>query len=184
LPAALVMSNIQAGLRSSLTYGVLDPAEILSRLNQLVCTNTAVGTFVSMFIAVYSRERRQLLGARAGHEYPMLVRRDGLEVLTVGGPILGCVPDACFEGYTVDLNHGDVLLLYTDGISDAADSSLTNFGAERVADAVVRHHGKSAESLGRSILEDVTAFTDGAEYNDDVTLLLLRVTEPELANVD
>jgi serine phosphatase RsbU (regulator of sigma subunit) len=184
LPAALVMSNIQAGLRSSLSHGVLDPARILSQLNQLVCANTAIEIFVTMFVAVYSKNPRRLVGARAGHEFPIVVRQDGLQTLTTGGPVLGCVPDAPFETFSIDLARGDVLVLYTDGVTDAADASDTSFGMQRIADAVISRRGKSAENLGKSILQDVTVFTDGAGNTDDMTVLVLRVTEPELANID
>lgn len=179
LPAALVMSNVQAGLRSSVMSGVLDPAEILSRLNELVYGNTSLEIFVTMFIAMYWKDERRLQCARAGHEYPMLIRHDAVQPVTNGGPVLGFSPGVRFESFSIEMDSGDVFALYTDGISDAANSGETSFGRERLAEAMSSRRGGSAESLGRSILQDVSAFTDGSPQSDDITLLLLRVTVPE-----
>jgi sigma-B regulation protein RsbU (phosphoserine phosphatase) len=180
IPAALLMSNLQATLRAFAT-GLAHPADVCQQANRVLCGHIAEGRFISFFYCVADTEEGTLTFTNAGHYPPILVRADGrIERLATGGPVLGIFGDAVYEQAQVAIESGDRLVLYTDGITEVtprgADgdngSARDEFGDNRLIDLVVQHRGCSAPSLQARLSEAVAQFSNGA-FQDDATLIVM-----------
>ena len=180
IPAALLMSNLQATLRAFAT-GLAHPADVCQQANRVLCGHIAEGRFISFFYCVADTEEGTLTFTNAGHYPPILVRADGrVERLATGGPVLGIFGDAVYEQAQVAIESGDRLVLYTDGITEVtprgADgdngSTRDEFGDNRLIDLVVQHRGCSAPSLQARLSDAVAQFSNGA-FQDDATLIVM-----------
>jgi stage II sporulation SpoE-like protein len=176
--AALMSSMLQASLRTqaSLTASV---AAMLVNMNRLLCGGTPTGKFATFFLARVDEPTLQLRYANAGHNYPLLRRRDGtIEEMDSGGLLLGIQEDITLNESTLQLRAGDCAVLYTDGISEAANADNDLFGERRLADllAALPPDLPAAETAER-ILAGVRVHLDGVEPGDDMTLVVLRVRE-------
>ena len=174
ITAALLMANLQASFRAFATADA-SPQVVCTKLNKFLCANTASGKFVTFFYAVFDADRRILSYENAGHNPGLLLRPNGeTESLRGGGAVLGALPDWIYQDYTVQLQPGDKLLLSTDGITEAEDAKLEEFGEQRLLDAARGRDG-SALDIQRAIMQQVTAFCNG-NFRDDATLLVLRLS--------
>lgn len=172
IPAALLMSNLQASVRAFASEAV-EPHALCHQVNRILCGNIAEGRFISFFYCVLDAGAGVLTYTNAGHYLPMLVHSDGhVDRLAAGGPVLGVIPAAEYEQAEVALGAGDRLVLFTDGLTDARDSSDCEFGEERLLDAAVLHRACSAPALQARLAETVSAFT-GGRLQDDATLMVL-----------
>lgn len=179
VPAALLSSMLQASLRTQ-AANVRSPAEILRNINHLMYRSTAVQQFATFFLARVDGERMELSFSNAGHNWPVLLRTgDERRFLERGGLILGFQERVEFEEERVSLLPGDLVVLYTDGISEAADASGEQFGEERLyaALAAMPRTLPAREVTGR-VLATLREFLDGTEAQDDITLLVLKVLDP------
>ena len=173
ITAALLMANLQAAFRAFATNEA-SPQVVCTKLNKFLCANIASGKFVTFFYAVLDTDARTLIYENAGHLPGLLLRRNGTtETLQGGGAVLGALPDWSYHDYTVQLRAGDQLLLSTDGITEAENANLEEFGDERLLQAARARH-ESALELQRAIMQQVTAFC-GGNFRDDATLLVLRI---------
>lgn len=174
ITAALLMANLQASFRAFATTEA-SPQTVCTKLNKFFCANIASGKFVTFFYAVLDANSRTLTYENAGHSPGHLLRRDGTaETLQGGGAVLGALPDWTYQSYTAQLQPGDILLLSTDGITEAENAQVEEFGDERLLQAA-RARGGSALEIQRVIMQQVTAFC-GGNFRDDATLLVLRIT--------
>jgi phosphoserine phosphatase RsbU/P len=177
LPAALLMSNLQAGLRSfaSASSG---PAEVVSRLNQLLCANHLTNKFVTMFYGVLDLQKQELIYTNAGHFPPTLRRADGTRhFLKENGGIVGFFPEWTYEQDVLSLSSGDTLWLFTDGILEARDPSGAEFGPTCL-DRLLDEAGRLSLADGQErIWKAVLDFSAGV-LDDDATLLALRLKDP------
>lgn len=182
VPAALLSSMLQASLRTQ-AGSVNSPAMILGNINRLMYRSTAIQQFATFFLARVDGERMVLTFSNAGHNWPLLLRRGGERAfLEEGGLILGIMEDVAFEEGRVSLGAGDLVVLYTDGISEAMDAAGEQFGEERlcaVVDGLPR--GLPARQVGEHLMAALHSFLDGVEPQDDMTLVVLRVLEPAAA---
>jgi len=175
ITAALLMANLQASFRAFATADAT-PQVVCTKLNKFLCANIATGKFVSFFYAVLDAEKRTLVYENAGHCPGLLIRENGeIESLRGGGAVLGALPDWVYRDYAVQLQPGDKLLLWTDGITEAENAQLEEFGEERLLEAA-RARDATALDTQRAIMQGVTAFC-GGNFRDDATLLVLRVLE-------
>jgi sigma-B regulation protein RsbU (phosphoserine phosphatase) len=175
LPAALLMSSLQAAVRAFAIEST-PPSAICASVNRLLCSQMIAGRFATMCVLHLDRARGVLSYANAGHNPPLLARRDAaVERLTSGGTVLGVFTDATFTGDELPLCSGDRLLLFTDGITEASDSSDEEYGEQRLAAALQRHCHLDATALHAALLDDVTRFTAGRGFQDDATLLVVAV---------
>jgi phosphoserine phosphatase RsbU/P len=173
ITAALLMANLQAAFRAFATPEA-SPASVCAKLNAFLCGNVAPGKFITFFYAVLDAEQRTLSYENAGHSPGLLVKTNGqAELLRGGGAVLGMLPEWSYTDSTVKLDAGDHLLLFTDGITEAATPAGEEFGEERLIQAARNGDGTAAH-LQRSIMEQVTEFCS-ANFHDDATLLVAVV---------
>jgi sigma-B regulation protein RsbU (phosphoserine phosphatase) len=172
IPAALLMSNLQAAVRAFATEAAR-PAELCEQVNAVLCGHIAEGRFISFFYCVADAEVGMLSYTNAGHFPPFVVRADGsVEQLTSGGAVLGVFPDGAYEAASIPFSPGDRLVLYTDGITEARNEADEEFGEARLTSMAVEHRGCSAPALQARLVDAVAAFS-GRHFTDDATLLVL-----------
>jgi phosphoserine phosphatase RsbU/P len=173
LTASLVMANLQAAFRA---YAMPDasPAMVCGKLNAFVCGNGAPGKFITFFYGVLDGRKKTLTYENAGHCPGILVRAGGqTELLSGQGGVLGVLTEWTYQDFTIRLASGDRLLLYTDGVSEAANKEAEEFGYLRIAAAVASARASGVDCQ-RRVMEEVTKFC-GGEFSDDVTLLAATV---------
>jgi sigma-B regulation protein RsbU (phosphoserine phosphatase) len=176
LPAALLMSNLQAAVRG-LASPSLAPDGLCSRLNSLVCHNTGSDRFITFFYAQLDGSARLLRYVNAGHNPPILLHADGsYERLEEGGGVLGVFPSQTFCVGTVRLACGDRVVLYTDGVTETRDRADEEFGEDRLLRVLHEHRAAAASVLQLKILGAASEFS-GGHWHDDATLLVLAVLE-------
>jgi sigma-B regulation protein RsbU (phosphoserine phosphatase) len=174
LPAALLMSNLQAAVRAFALESVL-PSSICGSVNRLLCRNMAAGRFATFCYARIDAPGRRVLYSNAGHNPPLLVRPNAtVDPLSIGGMVLGVFPDIAYEQAELPLEPGDRLVFYTDGITEARNGDGDEYGDERLADAAVAVRGQTAEAMKDLLLADVNAFTGGV-FEDDATLIVVGI---------
>jgi sigma-B regulation protein RsbU (phosphoserine phosphatase) len=172
IPAALLMSNLQAAVRAFASE-VNEPSALCQQVNRILCGNIAEGRFISFVYCVLDTATGVLTYSNAGHYFPMIVRVDGsVERLDTGGPVLGVLPDAEYEQAHVPLAAGDRLVLFTDGLTEARNARDEEFGEARLVDAAVRHRICSAPALQARLTDAVATFT-GGHLQDDATLIVV-----------
>jgi len=176
LPAALLMSNLQAAVRG-LASPSLPPDGLCARLNSLVWHNTGSDRFITFFYAQLDGPARLLSYSNAGHNAPILLHRDGShERLRAGGGVLGIFPNQKFAVGAAQLAPGDRVLLFTDGVTEACDAAGEEFGEARLLRLLREHRSASASLLQKTILASASEFSRG-HWHDDATLLVLAVSE-------
>src|SRR5580700_12130143 len=174
ITAALLMANLQASFRAFATPEA-SPQVVCTKLNKFLCANIASGKFVTFFYTVLDADTRTLVYENAGHCPGLLIRGNGAaELLRGSGAVLGVLPDWIYQDSTVQLERGDTLLLSTDGITEAENTRLEEFGEQRLLEAARARNG-SAPDTQRAVMQQVTAYCDG-NFRDDATLLVLRVS--------
>lgn len=172
IPAALLMSNLQAAVRA-FASDVVEPQALCQQVNRILCGNIAEGRFISFFYCVLDATTGVLTYTNAGHYFPILVRADGsTERLGEGGPVLGVLVDAEYEQAHVALAPGDRLVLFTDGLTEARSEADEEFSEERLRDAAVMHRACSAPALQARLADAVATFT-GGRLQDDATLIVM-----------
>jgi sigma-B regulation protein RsbU (phosphoserine phosphatase) len=172
IPAALLMSNLQAAVRAFASEAV-EPKALCHQVNRILCGNIAEGRFISFFYSVLDAPTGVMTYTNAGHYLPMLVRADGtVERLGAGGPVLGVLAHAEYEQAQVSIGQRDRLVMFTDGLTEARSDDDEEFGEERLLDAAVAHRTCSAPALQARLADTVATFT-GGRLQDDATLIVL-----------
>ncbi len=175
LPAALLMSNLQAAVRG-LASSALTPEGLCARLNSLVCHNTGDDRFITFFYAQLDAPARLLRYTNAGHNAPILLHLDGShERLEAGGGVLGVFPNQTFASGRAQLAAGDRVILFTDGVTEACDGEGEEFGEARLLRLVQENRAAAAAVLQARILAAASEFSRG-HWHDDATLLVLGVS--------
>jgi serine phosphatase RsbU (regulator of sigma subunit) len=180
MPAALLMSNLQASLQGQ----VIHPStvsEVVQRVNDLLVRSTDSQMFATFFYGVLDRSTATFTCTNAGHNPPILCRADGsIELLKQGGLLIGMLVGVKYEQETVVLNPGDVVVLYTDGISEAegggdqTEDGSNMFGDERLVELVRRSARLPATGIREAILSAVSAHATGVPQSDDITLVVIK----------
>lgn len=173
VPAALLMANVQASLRASVR-DLDSPARVCCIINSMLCESIAADRFVTFFCGVLDAALGTFRYCNAGHPYPILVSSGLVRTLDQGGAVLGVFPAWTYQDSSVNLSSGDRLLLFTDGITEAAGADGDEFGMEKVAAFAKTHAANSAAKINQQLLAQVTEFC-GAQFQDDATLLVLAV---------
>jgi sigma-B regulation protein RsbU (phosphoserine phosphatase) len=174
MPAALLMANVQATLRSQILRG-LSPADCLEQSNSLVLKSTDPDRFATAFFGALDVREHILCYSNAGHNPPMLFRPGTEPVsLEAGGTILGCFEGSCYDEDRVGFRAGDVLVIYSDGISEAANEAGEQFGEARICDTAMAHIEDSTEDLLIKLTEAAGAHAGTATPADDMTVMVVK----------
>jgi sigma-B regulation protein RsbU (phosphoserine phosphatase) len=174
LPAALMMSNLQAALKSAASEDIM-PVDLCSQLNKLLNSNIPGNKFITCFYGLVDIRRRVLHFTNAGHNPPLLVRQNGDVLrLETGGRVLGAFADSTYRQGEVALGSGDRLLLFTDGITEVCNSAGEEFGEARLRELLEREHHRSAADLQKTIMDRVNEFC-GSQFEDDAALMVVEV---------
>jgi len=176
LPAAMLMATIQGGMQVSI-INTTQPKRIAETMNILACENnknTENKKLITFFAAILNLHARTLLYTNAGHIYPMIFSPDKDVQLEEGGTILGFIEDAQYNEEGIQLNKGDVVVFYTDGITDAGKNMPEQFGKERLKKVIQQHINKPAKEIIEEICNEVDRYTNN-QQDDDITLVVLKV---------
>lgn len=176
LSAAILMSNVHAGLRILAQAGH-EPAEICCQLNRHLCCFTEGHRFATLFYAEWRRLERRLTYVNAGHTVPIMVSSNGggATRLDRGGVPIGLLPCSSFQAGAVTLEPADLVALYSDGITEAGVLEAEPFGESQLEALILTHRKKPLDEIQREILKAVREWSRG-EPEDDMTLLLVRAT--------
>ena len=177
LPASLLMANVQATLRGQTLLDA--PAnERVERANKLLYRCTDDERFVTLFYGVLDYARHELVYCSAGHEQPIVVKADGTVTrLESGGLALGVFEKVQYQQETVSLNSGDVLIAYSDGITDAANASNQPFGAEQLVSLIGEYRNERSSALIERIVDGVNVHAGDTPQFDDLTVVVIKRTE-------
>ena len=180
MPAALLMSNLQASLHGQVIHPA-SVADIVGRVNDLIVRSTDPHMFATFFYGVLDTTAGTLTSTNAGHNPPLILRADGtVDELQRGGVLLGMIPGVTYEQETVALAPGEVVVLYTDGITEAVGPSAEEddpeamFGEASLVEVVSRHAHLPAVGIKEAILAAVAEHTAGVDQSDDITLVVVR----------
>ena len=175
LPAALLMSNLQAAVRA-FAHATASPSAICSSVNRLLCRNMASGRFATFCYARIEPGARRITYSNAGHNRPLLLRADGsVAELSQGGMVLGIFPENAYEQAELPLSPGDRLIFYTDGITEARNAEGDEYGEERLLAAALAARAGAPEEMKNALLAEVNAFS-GGRFEDDATLIVVAIT--------
>jgi len=173
LPAALLMSNLQAAVRAFATASA-EPHDVCSAVNRLLCRNIASGKFVTFCYVVVDLAAGVITYANAGHNPPLVIRADGrLDHLGTTGLVLGVSSDWTYTTGRMDFADGDRLICFTDGLSEARNAADEEFGEDQLAALATDTPRGSADHLAAVLTEAVRTWT-GAQAQDDATLIVVE----------
>jgi serine phosphatase RsbU (regulator of sigma subunit)/catechol 2,3-dioxygenase-like lactoylglutathione lyase family enzyme len=174
IAAALLMANLQANLRSLCTIAQQEPNHLLCSVNRLFCENTSDGAFATLFFGEYNDAARFLRYANCGHLPALILRRDGsVTRLGATATVLGIFRKWECEVGECQLKPGDILALYTDGITESFDAAGDEFGEARLVESLRRHLEPSPRAALNNIVDEVLQFSP-QEQHDDITLILAK----------
>lgn len=174
MPASLLMMGLQARVQV-LIEEPRSLAEVMTRLNRITSANCPTNRFISLFFCILDGDTGDISFCNAGHNPPVIVRADGShEGLKGAGPVLGIVPTCEYEEHHARLAEGDVLVVYSDGVTEAIDPAGVEFGIEGLANTVIPSRSRSAREVIAQINKAVVQYTAGAPPADDVTLIVAR----------
>lgn len=174
--ASLLMASIRASLRAHAS-NIYDMSEVLAKVNRDLCADGAISDFATLFYGVIDGPRRRFTYANAGHTPPLLIRAGQCSHLTTGGGVLGIEPRFTWRHETMAFAAGDVLLIYTDGLTEALNFQDESFGQARVerAGLAAVAQGYNAAGIARHVLWEMRRFTGLQTRLDDLTLIAIKV---------
>jgi predicted permease len=183
--AALIMSVVQASLRILSSERDMPPPRLVARLNECVYGSTPGGKYVTFFYAELDQQRRQLRYVNAGHNPPYLFRANRpstadsdspeIEQLSTGGTVVGMFPEMSYEEATVELDSGDVLLAFTDGVPEAHNAENDEFGEDRLQALLRQSAHLPADDISARIAAALNSWIGDADQYDDLTFIVMKV---------
>jgi len=177
LPAGMVMSNVQGALRI-FSETIDSPSELIGRLNQWLCRNIPVTKFVSLTCASLeqgSNASNRMIFTNAGHPPGLLIRKNGkIDWLSSNGGVLGVHAGFRYEERSLEIKSGDLLTLYTDGVTEASNSNEIMFGENRLAEFVLENRNLEIDMMLDKLQTEILRFSGRHDYEDDFTILALR----------
>ena len=182
VPASLFMTLATHGFLALASAG-RTPAEIATRMNEELSMNNEMGMFVTMFICMYDLKQGRIEYCNAGHNPPIIGNTEGqynfLDVKEANAPI-GLWPDLEYVGEEMDLPGDCMMLLYTDGLNEAENRQQEQYGEDRIIQLMTSHASQSMHDMIEALKADTDLFRDGAEQNDDLTMLAFHVSRSEI----
>ena len=176
VPASILMASLQASLRAMMDR-MNDPVAVIGRLNDVMCDITSPDKFATMFYGCVDLERNEVAYSNAGHFFPVIVRNGGkVEVLDYSGLILGVMPGFQYETRKTKFKPGDMIVVTTDGVTEAENRAGELYGEERLHPFLAGMHGCSADEVKDAIVDEVERFSHPVGANDDLTILVVKRT--------
>ena len=175
LPAALMISSVQSSLRAATLLAGEDAATAVAVVNRQLCASAPAGRYATLFYGVFDAATRSLRYVNAGHNPPLVIRKDGSVIwLDAGGLPAGLFPDCTYTSGTAQLEAGDLLVCYTDGVVEAVNSSGEEWDVDGLLGAALASRTSSPEEVVEAIFEGVDRFSRGRQ-TDDATVVVLQV---------
>lgn len=175
VPAALLMANLQAFLKSICKQGI-PLQKATDFINDLVSDNTTNGSFITFFWGILNDRTKELTYVNAGHNPPLLIRNKEIKKLKTGGMILGVMQTLIpYNSETIQLQKDDLLVFFTDGITEAMDPDYKEYTDERLEELSLKSTELDSQQIMDRVMEDVKIYTKGAEQSDDITLIIVKV---------
>jgi sigma-B regulation protein RsbU (phosphoserine phosphatase) len=175
LAAALMISNVQSSLRTAAAFVGSDGPAVLTAVNRQVHTSSLEDRYATLFYGVLDGATRRLQYVNAGHNAPMVIRRDGSIIwLRAGGLPVGIFPNSSYVQGEVQLNPGDLILAYTDGVIETVNPDGDEWGAEGLRKAVAESDMKCSDDIVNEVFTSMDDFSRGHQ-TDDATIVVVRV---------
>ena len=177
MPAALLMSNLQATFRGQ-DLANHPPCEIMSRSNELLFRSTDPDKFATFFFGILDTEKHEFHYCNAGHNYPFLIKEnDCSKRLELSGLLLGALEGSKYSDGIVKLEPGNLLLVFSDGISEARNPAEAEFGEEILPDLILKHTHETAMEIIDHIMDAADRFAEGSSQMDDMTIVIIKRLE-------
>lgn len=180
-PAALLMANLQASIKAYMTAfnpETFDLSKVVGKINNIIYENTPADKFITFFCAIINLQTRTMISVNAGHNPPYLLKKSGaIQTLTKGGVILGVISTLTpYEVESTELNSGDTLLLFTDGVTEAMNAAREEFGEERLITLLKNLADKPASAIIEHIVAETSCYQTLGEQHDDITLVCMKIS--------
>ena len=176
LPAAMLMSNLQATLRSHTVSGNTCKG-IISKTNNLLYKCTEPTKFATLFYGIIDLDLNEITFCNAGHNDPLFISAEGkITGLKTGGLLLGGLPDSAYDEERIKLNKSELIVIYSDGISEAMNEREEEYGESKLKNVILKHLKDSPGTMIDTILSEVKSFTGNAPQSDDMTLMIIKKT--------
>jgi sigma-B regulation protein RsbU (phosphoserine phosphatase) len=175
VPASLFMAITRTLLRARLSVN-MKANEIMIAMNNELCLGNENAMFVTLFLGILNVETGHISYCNAGHNYPFIMKDNGdvLELKGTHGTPLGAMPDIDYGISEVLLDHGDSMMIYTDGISEAIDVNEKQYTEKRILAQLSKMQGCNPETITRKLLLDLDGFVGEADQFDDITMLVIK----------
>jgi sigma-B regulation protein RsbU (phosphoserine phosphatase) len=173
--AAALYGAVATGILRSLSPHKLQPAELLHQLNQLVCDRRVDGRYMTICFATWQKARHMLRVANAGQTQPLLWKDGHVETVKLTGFPIGIFDDAAYEEWSVRLKPGDILIFFSDGLTEAANREGKFFGTNRISEILAANAHLSSAEFADVLLAAVEEYTQGGAITDDRTLVVMKV---------
>jgi sigma-B regulation protein RsbU (phosphoserine phosphatase) len=179
IPAALLMAGLQASLRGQTLSGTSSLATLMANVNALLLDASPANRYATFFYGQYDPRTRRLLYVNAGHNAPMLLRGPGEapQRLAEGGPVVGLLQPAAYQEGQITLEPGDLLVGFTDGISECMSTADEEWGEPRLIETLRACRDRPAHAVIDQVMGAADAFASGAKQHDDMTLVVMRVLD-------
>ncbi len=174
IPAALLMASLQASVRGE-SQNADDVAKLMTNVNRLVYEVSPASRYATFFYSQFDPGTRRLTWSNGGHNPPILLRGGEVILLETGGPVVGLFPQSCYRQDAIVLQAGDLLILYTDGMSEAENPREEEWGEDALIAAARTCADLPPAEMIKSILSAADKFADGAPQHDDMTLVIAQV---------
>ncbi|MBN2357680.1 PP2C family protein-serine/threonine phosphatase [candidate division KSB1 bacterium] len=175
IPGSLLMANLQASVRAA-AFRYSNAHDVVAEVNRQLVRTTSAEKYATFFYAIFDEPRRRIHYCNAGHNYPVLKRKNQApQLLYGGGPIIGVEQAILYHESALSLQNGDCIVFYTDGITEGIDEQGNEFGEQRLFDVIERHQDVSAQQLLDAIYAESIQFSGKDQQADDITLIILRL---------
>ncbi len=182
VPAALFMMISKNLIKNAAEAG-LSPKDILGKVNNQLCENNEAEMFVTVWLGIIEISTGKMICANAGHEYPAICRKDGAFELFKDkhGMVLAGMENAKYREYELQINPGDRLFVYTDGVAEATDANIVLYGTDRMLNALNKKECPNCQAVLEALAEDIDLFVGKAPQFDDITMLCFEMRDKEAA---
>ena len=175
LSAALLAASSQAVFRSLNELYFFEPTKFIAKANSLICDFTKGKRFITLFWMLVDDKNRSVTYVNAGHVAPCLISKDKITHLTKGGFLTGFVDEAKYEKETITLKSGDIIVAFTDGVTEVENAAGQEFGENAMIDFLEKKNHLPTEQLTQSLFKTIMDFSEKTKFRDDFTLIVLKV---------